>query len=1153
MSSLGPQSGDNAPIRLAEATGPDDSRDSDLVLDATGTHQRPLESNSLCVLQKDISGRIQHASPQFCETFGTPLTDLIGKTDFELYPAELAKRYADHDRNVMKSGHAEHFIEEHEGSNGTRHFVEVVKSPIFGTDQEVVGIQVVYWDATQHQESENELQTTRFLMDTLMDHIPDAVYFKDKQSRFIRNSRSHAERFNLTDATELIGRSDADFHAAEHAREAMADERRVMQTGTPIISKIEQLLVPNRDTAWSSTTKLPLRNHAGEVIGTFGVSRDITTQIRAEQELARERDLLKTITDNIPDLIYVKDCYGRFVTCNKSVLKLLGLASIEDIQGKTDYDFLPAEYACNYVTDDQNVIRSGKALFDQEEYSQNTDGEKFWLLTTKVPLRDSDDNVIGIVGIGRNITARKKAAEELLAAKELADSANRAKSEFLANMSHEIRTPMNAIVGMTELLLDTRLDISQRAYLKMVQESGDSLMTIINDVLDFSKIEAGMLDIDTIPFEIREHLGDTMKTLAVRAHAKGLELAFRVAPEIPSWMMGDPGRLRQILVNLVGNAIKFTESGEVVVEVEQDLQHEVTHQLRICVRDTGIGIPAEKCESIFHEFEQADASTTRRYGGTGLGLTISSRLVEMMGGRIWAESELGKGSHFYFTTTLEEAPAHLHTSRSRGVVIVGGTKVLVVDDNETNRLILQEMFANWGMTTVLADGSPTAIQAITKAESQDAPFGLVVTDVNMPDEDGFGFVKRLRDHSLIENAPVIMLTSGGRLGDKDRREDLGIADRLMKPVKQSELFDSIVRVLGVNGNEDHHDDEVQDEIGLGPLKVLLTEDNVVNQKLAVGLLSKYGHTVLIANNGQEAVDAMLNDTFDVVLMDIQMPVLDGLAATRVIRENEKESGKHTPIIAMTAHAMKGDREDCIDAGMDEYVTKPIRSATLMEALAKTVPDKKAHTGEEAPCQDKTSVAKTSEDIPCDKTAASDNQGPTNLNGANTSTNQSDVHQPEINQPNSNGTPTNVNGTAASSAPTIDNKPACDTSADDPNDNAPDQANPCIDWDLLHDTFGKDNALIADLFGAFELESVELAPKMKEAIDQGDEKQRKAASHTLKGAARAIGAAELSEAANAIEQSANNWPDEEKKAALRQLRQTLENTLRATREFLSQTS
>lgn len=1109
MKSLSPQSGENStgPLEasptVASPTGAGALLDGDFLFDVTEPHQRALETNSLCMLQKDLNGRIQHASATFCETLGKSSDELIGKTDFELFPAELAKLYTDHDRTVIKSGQAERFVEEHKRPNGTRYYVKVVKSPVFGANQEVIGIQVLFWDVTQNQESEIELQTTRFLMNTLMDHIPDAVYFKDKQSRFIRNSRAHAERFNLSNPAELAGRSDADFHSREHARQALADERQVMQTETPIISKIEMLEVPDREASWSSTTKLPLYNPSGEVIGTFGISRDITTQIIAEQELARERDLLKTISDNIPDLIYVKDLFGRFVTCNQSVLKLLGLQGIEDIQGKTDYDFLPAEYACNFVTDDQNVIRSGQPLIDQEECSQNTDGENFWLLTTKVPLRDSDNKVIGVVGIGRDITSRKLAAEELLAAKELADSANRAKSEFLANMSHEIRTPMNAIVGMTELLLDTRLDVSQRAYLKMVQESGDSLMTIINDVLDFSKIEAGMLDLDTIPFEIREHLGDTMKTLAVRAHAKGLELAFRVAPGVPSWVMGDPGRLRQVVVNLVGNAIKFTETGEVVVEVEQESQHEITHQLRICVRDTGIGIPAEKCESVFHEFEQADASTTRRYGGTGLGLTISSRLVEMMGGRIWAESELGEGSRFYFTTTVDEAPNHLHTSSSLGVVIVGGTKVLVVDDNETNRLILQEMLSNWGMTTVLADGSATAMKAIDDANADDDPFGLVVTDVNMPDEDGFGFVKRLRDHALIENAPVIMLTSGGRLGDKSRREELGIADRLMKPVKQSELFDSIVRALGVNSTEDDHDDEIENEIGIRPLKVLLTEDNVVNQKLAVGLLSKYGHTVLIANNGQEAVDALLNETFDVVLMDVQMPVLDGLEATRAIRENEKESGKKTPIIAMTAHAMKGDREDCIDAGMDEYVTKPIRSATLMEALAKTIPDKLTQPSDDTPAPEPQPAEPAS--------SQSDSSGVNNSAGNS-----------------GHSTPENADANL-------------------------DPSKPCIDWDLLHDTFGKGNALVADLFRAFEMESVELAQKIKKAIDQGDDKQRRIASHTLKGAARAIGADELSEAAHAIEQSASDWSNDEKKAALRQLRLTLENTLRATREFLSQFS
>ncbi|MEZ6086758.1 MAG: PAS domain-containing protein [Pirellulaceae bacterium] len=747
-------------------------------------------------MRKDRKGRIQYANETFCQSMNMSPDEIVGKTDFDLFPAELARSYSENDRDVMQSGHPEHVIEEHQTADGTRTYVEVLKLPAFSPKGNIVGIQVIFWDVSHQKKTESDLEEARFLMDTLLDNVPEAVYFKDKQSRFVRISRSHAKLFHLNDPVEAIGKTDADFFGNEHAQEAFADERQIMESGKPIIGKLERETWPDREDTWCSTTKVPVRTASGEVVGTFGISRDVTQQIRAELELERERDLLRTITNNIPDLIYVKDRHGRFVTGNTALLRLLGVPSCEALAGRTDYDFLPPELACNYVADDQIVMRSGNSLIDQEEHAQQSDGSPLWLLTTKVPLRNADGAVIGIVGIGRDITARKLVTEELVAAKEAADAANRAKSDFLANMSHEIRTPMNAIIGMTELLLDTKLDATQRGFLKMVQESGEALLSIINDVLDFSKIEAGMLELDTQLFDMRELLGDTMKTLAIRAHAKHLELAFRVAPELPQYLVGDAGRLRQIIVNLVGNAIKFTEKGEVVVDVKQNrIEGDCVH-LGICVRDTGIGIPKEKCKVIFDEFEQADISTTRRYGGTGLGLSISSRLVQMMGGSIWVESRVGVGSQFHLEIQCRSAPSDTQQTRNRGVVVVGGTRVLVVDDNRTNRSILEEMLTNWGMLPVLACDAQQALRLLEQSVDEKDPFQLVITDVNMPDMDGFELAARIRKQKIWSDVPLIMLTSGGRKGDNDRRIALRIAERLMKPVKQSELFDAIVRALG---------------------------------------------------------------------------------------------------------------------------------------------------------------------------------------------------------------------------------------------------------------------------------------------------------------------------------------------------------------------
>ncbi len=540
----------------------------------------------------------------------------------------------------------------------------------------------------------------------------------------------------------------------------------------------------------------------------------------------------------------------------------------------------------------------------------------------------------------RYAVERKRIELQLHTAKEAAEAANRAKSAFLANMSHEIRTPLNAILGMTELALGVEISAEVREYLNVVSQSGEALLVLINDILDFSRIEAGKATLEHDPFDLHECIGNTMKSMGVQAHSRGLELACDLHSDVPRAVLGDRGRLRQVITNLVGNAVKFTERGEVVLDVQSESLPKNRVCLHFAVRDTGIGVPGDKQAAIFEAFEQADSNANRRFGGTGLGLAISNRLVQLMGGRLWVDSQVGSGSTFHFTCELELANEDAIASARPHSASVRGTRVLVVDDNATNLRILEQILRNWGMHATLASGAREALQQIRQTHAVGESFQLLVTDLQMPQIDGVAFVEELRRECGLTDLPVIVLTSGDRPDEIVRCRDLGIAVRLLKPVKQSELFDAVASALGISEPEDAsaYLAATSPSVLLKPLKILLAEDSLVNQRLAVALLKKEGHQVTVANNGLEALEAVRNQYFDLVLMDVQMPDMDGFQAPRAIRAEQARIGRHIPIIAMTAHALHGDQQRCLDAGMDGYVAKPIHAKKLLQTMKSILDD-----------------------------------------------------------------------------------------------------------------------------------------------------------------------------------------------------------------------
>jgi two-component system, sensor histidine kinase and response regulator len=678
----------------------------------------------------------------------------------------------------------------------------------------------------------------------------------------------------------------------------------------------------------------PLKNKDGREIELFGIAQDVLSQNQAAQDLRRGEEQFRQLADHIREVFFI---------LNPEPVQLAYISpAYDEIWGRSRQELYNRPEAWNeyvHVGDreqaDAFYARCLQGIESETEYRiVQPGGSVRWIRARSFPVFDGNGKFIRAVGIAEDITAQRLALDDMQRTRAAAETANRVKSEFLANMSHELRTPLNGILSMAEMALDTDSTSELREYLSMLKASADSLLTVINDILDFSRIEAGKLDFEPIEFNIRGNVETSMKSLAIRAHAKDLELNCRVRPEVPRVVIGDPRRLRQIIVNLVGNAIKFTERGEVTLDVQVESAEPGSSLLHFTVADSGIGIPQEKQTKIFDAFTQADGSTARRYGGSGLGLTLSRQLVEMFGGRLWLESVVGKGSTFHFTARFEVTAAS-----SKEVLLperkLEGVPVLAVDHNATNRHILEELLTDWRMNPTLLGEAGAALLQLRQAADAGRPFPLVLVDAAMPELDGFSLVELIKQDSRLAKAGIVVLTTAGQRGDAARSRHLGLAAYLTKPVGQTELLKAIVQGLGTAPQVSPPGPLVVRQSVANSkrvLRFLVAEDNLVNQMIVVRQLQKRGHSVEVAADGHEALKILKLGKCDLVLMDVQMPHMDGFEATAAIREIEKKQGGHFPIIAMTAHAMKGDRERCLAAGMDGYISKPFQIDVLLKEI-----------------------------------------------------------------------------------------------------------------------------------------------------------------------------------------------------------------------------